>query len=114
MRTFKFEKEEDNNWYVVLPEWEGNKEALQMVAGADVMLDILGKGNSTVKLKISLEEFDDSSVLDRIRILEGEGCGADYVLHEWEGKYLNLEMWLCAVTEWIFGFMPERIYFKKV
>jgi hypothetical protein len=40
MKTFKFEKEKDNRWYIILPEWTGEKEELEMVCGADSMLDI--------------------------------------------------------------------------
>ena len=44
-RKFKFYKEEDNRWFVDLPEWEGDKEDLEMVMGADILLEILS-GNS--------------------------------------------------------------------
>jgi len=34
-RKLKFYKEADERWYVELPEWEGSKADLEMVAGAD-------------------------------------------------------------------------------
>ena len=43
MRTFRFNKEEDNRWFVDLPEWEGEKDELEMVLGADMLLDIISK-----------------------------------------------------------------------
>lgn len=27
----------DGRWYIVLPEWTGNKEDLEMVLGADIL-----------------------------------------------------------------------------
>ncbi len=59
-----FEKEENNNWYVVLPEWEGSKEELQMVSGADTMLDIIAQGNTTVILDMDLVEFEGATHLE--------------------------------------------------
>ena len=36
-----FVKEETERWYIDLPEWEGAHANLQMVAGADLLLDHL-------------------------------------------------------------------------
>ena len=41
MKNLKFKKEEDNKWYIDLTEWTGDKADLEMVAGADILLDIL-------------------------------------------------------------------------
>lgn len=108
-----FEKESNGFWYVVLPQWTGNKDDLQMVLGADTMLDIISENGNECELFISLEDFEDSTCLRKLRDTEFIG-GADYFLHEYEDEYLCLEIWLCAVTEFVFGEMPQNIYFKKV
>ena len=41
MREFKFYKDPEHRWYVDLPEWEGEKDNLEMVLGADSFLEIL-------------------------------------------------------------------------
>ena len=37
----RFYKSQDEYWYVDMPEWEGSIDALEMVRGADDMLDDL-------------------------------------------------------------------------
>ncbi len=41
MKRLRFYKEEDHRWYVDLHEWNGSKEELEMVMGADIMLDYM-------------------------------------------------------------------------
>lgn len=40
-RKLTFVKEDDHRWFVVLPEWGGDKDELEMILGADTMLDVL-------------------------------------------------------------------------
>lgn len=109
MKRYKFEKESNNNWYVVLPEWTGAKAELQMVAGADTMLDIMSEGEDFVYLYLSLESFEGCSELIKLRDTPEIG-GADYVLHSFRGIEYHLELWLCDVTAFVFGHMPNKIY----
>ncbi len=62
MRRFRFYKDELNRWYVDLPEWEGDQAELEMVCGADTMLDILAQGDGEVRLTLSLEPIETFSV----------------------------------------------------
>ena len=39
--VFDFERWEDGRWFVILPEWDGDQDDLEMVEGADKMLDSL-------------------------------------------------------------------------
>jgi hypothetical protein len=43
MRTIRFYKEPDSTWFADIPEWEGEKWELEMVMGADMMLEILAQ-----------------------------------------------------------------------
>jgi len=113
--AYRFIKEETGRWYIDLPEWTGDKAELQMVAGADTMLDYVANGNNEVELILSETIFEGANSLKLLHDYGKEtGGGGIYLLEEYEGEVLNQEMWLCEVTEWVFGRLPEVIYFKKV
>lgn len=117
MRSFRFYKEDSGRWYVDLPEWEGSKDELEMVAGADAFLEILSQGEIEVNVILSVTDFDGSDKLQLIKPgrLEGWelGEGSWYKLDSYIGISYDLEMWLCDVTKFVFGGFPETIYFKK-
>lgn len=105
MNIFKFEKENNGRWYVVLPDWTGSKEDLEMVRGADTMLDIIAQGDFEVYVTISEKEFTSSKfMLSYIQDREG---GADYLL---TSDLYQFEVWLCEVTKFVFGYLPKRLY----
>lgn len=106
MKEYSFYKE-NNRWYIDLPEWEGSKDDLEMVCGADTMLDILSGGSNRVALTIStapIPEYTDVLMLVR----ELDTSGATYTLIN-----QDIEVWLCDVTKWLFGHFPDEIYLKK-
>jgi len=120
MRDFKFYKElaKENyfvfpkyRWYVDLPEWGGSKEDLEMIEGADTMLDIISQGENNVILTISLEFFNSCDVLEKIEDTPSIG-GALYIMKYYNGVEYNLQLWLCDVTKFVFGYLPEKIYIK--
>lgn len=111
MNHYKFYKEE-NNWFVDLPEWEGSKSDLLMVGGADTMLDIISNNGTEVLTAISETEFEGAAVLEYVRPAEEIGEGSFYILKEYEGKELNLSVFLCDVTVFVFGKFPEKIFLK--
>jgi hypothetical protein len=114
-QNFRFYKELDGRWYVELPGWEGEKEDLEMVQGADTMLNLISGSADECLLKLSDVLFDDAEVLDLEHIREPNlGGGGDYLLHKYEGETTLLRLWLCEVTSYVFNGLPERIYFKKV
>ena len=105
MRKFTFQKDEDNRWYVVLPEWTGDRSDLEMVQGADIFLDIIAKGRTSIKVKISLEPFEESKYT--LTFVNHEGGGGTYHLESGE---FDLTVWLCHVIEFVFGNIPQKIY----
>ena len=118
MRTFKFYKESDSRWYVDLPEWEGAKADLEMVAGADSFLEIMSEGDSQVDVILATSSFSGADVLILTKLGRVEswelGTGAWYKLGAYRGIEFDLEMWLCDVTKFVFGDFPTTIYFSKV
>jgi hypothetical protein len=118
----KFYREEDRSigmkqWFVDLPEYPGLKSDLEMVAGADDLLEILGGGESEVSLRISTDEkLDDSITLLRLREEEGGG-GAWYWYRDkrFPNEEDGFEVWLCPVMLYVFnGEYPPLIYFDVV
>lgn len=116
MKTHTFYKESYGTWYIDLPEYlkqGGSKSDLAMIAGADTMLEIVAGGNDRVTIKMDLNPFDGADELQLLRLCEPSSGGGYYLMQTFEGKSINQEMWLCAVTEFIFRKMPEHIYIKK-
>lgn len=108
LKILSFYKEKTHKWYINLPEWTGSKEDLEMVMGADNMLDYLAQGEDTVVIYVSLEpsfNYEYELTLDR----EDE-YGAYYYVN---GNNLDMEIWLCPVTKFVFGNYPNKIYFIK-
>ena len=113
MREFKFYKDPEHRWYVDLPEWEGEKDNLEMVLGADSFLEILAQGEGEVRVILSTIAFDGASELT----LTADGGiigGKWYKLEECAGIVYSFNLWLCNVTEFVFGKFPETIWFSKV
>lgn len=110
MRTFLFTKEDNGDWFVELPEWEGSKADLQMVAGADDMLEYMSEGSNVVRATLSEEHFVGSDEIKFIRTADEIGNGAMYKLAKYKGINLDLEMWLCDVTKFVYGHFPQSIY----
>jgi hypothetical protein len=108
MRVFTFEKEEDGRWFVVLPEWEYDKDALEMVAGADTLLDIISQGENRVS--VAWHEEEPESWKYKLTFLreDEEFSGAWYAI---EGSNVTpFECWLCPVTVFVFGYYPKQMF----
>jgi len=112
MEILRFYKEKSKDWYVDIPQWTGRKSALQMIAGADKLLDIIAKGRTEVFLQFSEDEIDDSGKLFLIK--KSWFNGADYKIDTYLNEELNLKVWLCNVTKFVMNYFPEEIYFKEV
>jgi len=109
----KFYKEQDGKWYVDLPEWTGSKADLQMVCGADTMLDIIAEDENEVNLELSLEKSEGSDILNFMHLATDWENGAFYHMPQYKGFKFNLKIWLCDVTKFVFGEFPKSIYIKK-
>lgn len=105
MKTLKFNKE-GNAWYIDLPEWTGPKSALLMVAGADALLDKLSEGKGTISLLVSEYNPIDSTFEKMTKMVNTPVIGGSVYLT----KYWPI--WLCQVTEHIYGKMPDVLWYK--
>lgn len=107
-----FAKESSGRWYVVLPEWKGSKAALEMVEGADTMLDIMAQGQNEVTLLVSEQPFEGSNELILTEDLSDSIGGGMYLLKAYNGKDIDHKMWLCEVMHWVFDKLPSVVYLK--
>lgn len=113
--VYSFVKE-GKQWFIDLPEYlaqGGHKADLQMVEGADDLLDFMAKGKKSVKLQLDTQPFEDADVLELLELCEAPTGGGYYILRTYRNHTLNKQIWLCDVTLFVFGDMPEKIYIKK-
>jgi hypothetical protein len=109
-RIHRFYKD-SQGWFIDLPNWLGTKGQLAMVQGADTFLDTISQNLSEVWVEMSIEplEGDWSYCLRKTEDLT-DGAMYQYINHKGQRD----TMWLCGVTEFVFGNMPEKIYCRKV
>jgi hypothetical protein len=116
MNTYKFYKE-GLSWYIDLPEYlaqGGSKGDLQMVDGADTMLDLMAKGEPSVVLQISEEPFTGADLVALQEKCDPSIGGGNYFMASFEGEAVQQRMWLCQVTEFVFGYLPDQIFVRRV
>lgn len=114
MKRFRFYLDA-NAWWIDFPEWieaGGSQEALQMIAGADVMLAWMADGQPEVTLDLSDKPFSDSRRLYRLDHPCDSGMyylypATDFINDHWR-------VWLCDIIKRIFNKFPDVIYFKIV
>lgn len=111
---------EDENWYVDFPEYPGAKANLQMVLGADKLLDdilIQQNGSDKVTIEISTKPFP---VVERYKLVLADPedlpeCydieyGRWYMVNYHAGQEHMDLIWLCPVMVYTFGHYPETIF----
>lgn len=116
MQTHRFVKEE-NKWFIDLPayiEAGGNKGDLQMVEGADTMLDLIAGSEPETTITMHDAPFEGADEIVLLEICDPAVGGGIYLLKTFENKLIEQPMWLCAVTGFVFGELPPRIFVKRV
>ena len=85
-----FEKWEDGRWFVILPEYDGDQEDLEMVDGADLFLDYL--------MEISSQVASAAHVESHARILaEKKSSNVTFII-------LSTDYW----WNWLIKYMKSR------
>lgn len=103
-----FEKWEDGRWFVVLPDYDGDQEDLEMVDGADKLLDHLTTDGLYVTIDASLDDNKINPIL--LELVAHDEMGGTYHTDNLLG--FNEDIWLCNVMHFLFGEHPEEIYFR--
>jgi len=105
--NLEFEKLNNGRWYIVLPDYPGAHADLEMVQGADKLLDQIDKKNKKW-VGLSVEETPSNFDFKLVFMFKLLG-GAIYRFHNPHGK--NYTIWLCKVTKYVFdGELPKRLY----
>ena len=118
---------ENEIWYIDLPEFLeqglGSKANLMMVDGSDDLLDILSKNETEVNLEFSHLPFDAATHTLRAQQIGSNQSLLSKIGHAFVsyGMYYNVRelndtrIWLCPVTEYVFGgSYPREIFLKTV
>ena len=119
-----------NRWYIDLPLWLGPSSSLEMIWGADDLLNRISDGSNKVTLELSTRKFKGyDDVLDRVakmtELTDEDGSNAGYgrfdgAVYEVRNKHIKNKivtennLWLCGVTLFVFLRYPKHIYFKKI
>jgi predicted metalloenzyme YecM len=99
---FDFYKTDENRWYVNLPDYPGSIDELEMVAGADVMLDILSKHGNHISLNVT--ENGNGEIYLKYKPESGEGI---YEAHIYGNEFM---IWLCEVMLYVYGYYPQNLF----
>jgi hypothetical protein len=108
---------EGSQWFIDLPEYlaqGGSKADLQMVEGADELLQFIAGGKKRITLQLDREPFEDADVLELVELCAAPMGGGYYRMHMYRNQRIEKRIWLCDVTLFVFGDMPEHIYFRKI
>lgn len=110
MQILEFTKIE-NKWYVVLENWTGNFEDLEMVNGADTFLELLASKIEKNRLALKVWTAKPDEPCGKLQMIHSDGDGATYQVENC--SFYTSTVWLCNVTKFVFGgFHPATIYFK--
>lgn len=116
-KHLSFTKESNGNWYIDLPDWEGGHEELQMVSGADDFLDFLSNNGKKCHLLVCANDCSHKHDGKLVKVEDTSDGGAWYELWNYDGVFYEntkSRMWLCSVTQYVFGELPDTIAFNLV
>lgn len=94
-------------WFVVLPDYDGPQEDLEMVDGADEFLDVLTTDGLYVTLDVRLE---GNQYMHCLKLVKHDEIGVTYEVTD-HGRF-DKDIWLSNVVHYLFGEHPEFIYFN--
>ena len=110
-----FIKDPDGRWYADLKNWPMDRSHLEMVAGADNLLDELANGESYLTLKIAQHDkpvkVGKGEALLSLTRKEDNGLSGTYRV---SAGFNTREVWLCPVINFVFLKVPKYITFRKV
>lgn len=114
--TVSFTKESNGRWYVDFPNWPLSHANLEMVAGADDLLNLLNKGTDHVQVEVTLNQENG---IHLTKVHSALTKGAFYTvdgIQGWENPNAirRKQLWLCPVTLTVLGHYPKHMTITKV
>ena len=107
-----FNKLSDNKWYIDLPEWEGDFADLEMVAGADDLLEILSQKLHRKSITFNVWTSKPDVPCASMTLIDNDCEGATYQVNNF--MFYKGTAWLCNVARFVFGGIHPRYIFFKV
>lgn len=105
---FEFEKESNGKWYAIIPDWPYDHEELEMVDGADELLDSLTTDDRLVSIEVETEEPAADGYVT-YTLVDHDDYGGTYVTDDQNVEVKKI--WLCNVMHFAFeGEHPEILY----
>lgn len=104
-----FEKWEDGRWFVVLPDYDGPQEDLEMIGNAAKLLDEMTTDGLYVTLDVNLEEVQ---YYCKLKLISHDEIGGTYEVLNF--RNFTEDVWLCNVVHNLYGEHPNEIYFKVI
>ncbi len=107
-----FIREADGRWYADIKHWPRMFHAnLEMVAGADDLLEALDNGKGYVYLEVALDPANKRDFFKMIKINQTY-LGATYNVLYCD-KY-HKKAWLCNVGKFVMGKHPDALFVRQI
>lgn len=113
--TLTFVQDPDERWYIDMP-WAGNRDNLEMVAGADDLLTYLDTENLhkvTIHVVPSETPLTIENHTELRQIDKSLTGGSHYDSTDFKGFRMK-KIWICPVTLCVLGRYPKYLYIQKV
>lgn len=106
-----------SRWYLDLPEYlekpDAHEEDLERIGSFRDFLELASGGNSVLKFEIN-EESSAGADLLQLSGTPGDDAGAYYLLKNFNGKQLDIELWFNQVIYHFVDTPPENLYIKQL
>lgn len=102
-------------WFLDLPEYlenGGNVDDLERIGGFHELLEMAADGSNSVVLYYDLNDFDGADMAE-LKGLSGEKTGGYYNLKHFEGREVDLEIWVNKLAYEKVSELPQHFYLKK-
>lgn len=110
--TMGFVKEPDGRWYSGICHWPRLFHSnLEMVAGADDLLNALDHGEGYVRMEVALDPEDKRDWFKMVKVSQTV-MGATYKVLYCESY--NGKAWLCNVGKFVMGEHPQCIFARQI
>ena len=93
-------------WFIDIM-WEGSVDDLEMVGNANTLLTTYNSNGLIMETEVSTIEIEDYDI--HLTLNNIENHGAVYQVHS---ERFNGDIWLCNVTQYVFGDYPRHLFVK--
>lgn len=111
--TLTFVQDPDNRWFIDIP-WDGNRDNLEMVAGADDLLSFFDKNKKhkvTLHVVPSDKPLEISDHIELRQIDKSLWGGSHYDATSLPDANIPM-IWICPVTLCVLGCYPKYLYVR--